>query len=104
MAERKYFKHHSFGRGSKKVRLGVYFKKERRNVDSLVPYCDVIIGEKVKGTMRVNSRGNNKKTYKTRDLIHEARTFYVENIVERKHSLDTIALNAKKVLGKYVSR
>ena len=91
--ERDYHKEHSFGSGLRNVVLKVFDKKERRNIDALVPYCDIFVNGKPKGTIRVNEKGNNKQTYKARDLITKARSFYVSDITN-------IDLSPRKVTEK----
>jgi hypothetical protein len=85
--ERHYYKEHSFGSGLRKVVLKVFNKREIRKIDSLVPYCDMFVNGKPKGTIRVNERGNNKQTYKTRELISKAQSSYVN----KYYNVDVIA-------------
>ena len=94
-----YYKEHSFGSGSRKVVLKVFDKREIRNIDSLVPYCDILVNGKPRGTMRVNARGNNKQTYKPRDLKAKARSFYVGNTYS---NIDVIAHQSKKILERFI--
>ena len=82
-----YYKEYSFGSGLRKVVLKVFTKRESRDIDPLVPYCDIFVNGKPKATIRVNERGNNEQIYKTRDLISKAQSSYVN----KYYNVDTIA-------------
>ncbi|MBU4070392.1 MAG: hypothetical protein KJ646_05395 [Nanoarchaeota archaeon] len=94
--ERDYYNEHSCGRGLRKIVLKVFTKREIRNIDSCVPYCDIFVNGKQKGTIRVNKKGNNNQKYNVRDLISKARGFYVGNIFEKHYNLDVIIHETQK--------
>lgn len=65
-------------------------------MDSCVPYCDIFVNGKQKGTIRVNKKGNNNQKYDMRDLISKARGFYVKDIEKRYYNLDIIIHETQK--------
>ena len=54
--------------------------------------------------MRVNARGNNKQTYKARDLIDKSHSFYVSDIANTDLSPRKVTEKTREITKNYKPR